>query len=63
MFVKKNEDSSKTENRSWKEHHGECLPRFLKRKMWLEKGHQEVLMTNYKFHLMGDCGEEHVLLQ
>ena len=43
----KNEDSSKTENRSWKEHNGKCLRRFLKRKMWLEKKHQEVLMTNY----------------
>ena len=34
------EDSSKTENRPWKEHHGECLQWFSKRKMWLEKMHQ-----------------------
>ena len=35
-------------NRSWKEHHGECLRRFFfKRKMCLEKKHQEVRMTNY----------------
>ena len=27
--------------------HGERLWRFLKRKMWLEKRRQEVLMTSY----------------
>ena len=48
----KNEDSSKTENRSWKEHHGECSRWFLKRKMWLEKKHQEVFMTNYSLRVL-----------
>ena len=42
----KNKDSSKTANRSWKEHHGKCVRRFLKRKMLLEKRRQKVLMTN-----------------
>ena len=32
VFVSKKGDSSKTENRSWKEHHGECLRRFFKKK-------------------------------
>ena len=48
----KNEDSSKTENRSWNEHHGECSRWFLKRKMWLEKKHQEVFMTNYSLRFL-----------
>ena len=32
MFVSKTEDSSKTGNRSWKEHDGECLRIFKKEK-------------------------------
>ena len=37
VFVSKKWWTSKTENRSWKEHHGECLRRFLERKMRLQE--------------------------
>ena len=41
------EHSSKTANRTWKEHHGKCVRRFLKTKMLLEKKRQKVPKTTY----------------